>query len=118
MPAPAGGATTERPWPPGIKISVQISGDPPDDELQFVQQLGCTYVNIPGDAKSASAENYVRLKNKVESFGLRVWNIGLLKAFVQNKQQEQKSKINEDPLEPVHLFGIDPYHRAAHPVQP
>ncbi len=79
------GATTKRPWPPGIKISVQISGDPPDDELQFVQQLGCTYVNIPGDAKSASAENYIRLKNKVESFGLRVWNIG--NASVHNMEE-------------------------------
>ena len=79
------GATTKRPWPPGVKISVQISGDPPDDELQFVQQLGCTYVNIPGDAKTASAENYIRLKNRVESFGLRVWNIG--NASVHNMEE-------------------------------
>ena len=70
------GATSKRPWPPGIKISVQISGDPPDEELQFIQQLGCSYVNIPGNAKSASYENYARLKAKVESFGLKVWNIG------------------------------------------
>jgi mannonate dehydratase len=70
------GATKTRPWPPGIKISVQMPQDPSDEDLQFVQQLGCTYINIPGNAQTASYENYLRLKNKAESFGLRVWNIG------------------------------------------
>jgi len=79
------GATTKRPWPPGIKVSVQLGGDPSDEDLQFVQQLGCTYVNIPGNAKTSSYENYLRLKSKVESFGLRVWNIG--NASVHNMEE-------------------------------
>jgi mannonate dehydratase len=79
------GATTRRPWPPGIKISVQIAQDPSDEDLQFVQQLGCTYVNVPGNAKTGTYENYVAVKNKVESFGLRVWNIG--NASVHNMEQ-------------------------------
>ena len=65
-----------RPWPPGIKISVQMPGDPGDEDLQFVNQLGCRYVNIPTSGKTATYENFVRLKNKVESAGLLVWNIG------------------------------------------
>src|SRR3954469_6619905 len=79
------GATTKRPWPPGVKISVQISRDTTDEELQFVQQLGCTYVNVPGDAKNGTAEHYIEVKNKVESFGLRVWNIG--NASVHNMEE-------------------------------
>ena len=66
-----------RPWPPGIKISVQMPSDPSADDLQFVNQLGCRYVNIgTSGGAAATYENFVRLKNKVESAGLRVWNIG------------------------------------------
>jgi mannonate dehydratase len=64
------------PFGPGIKLSIQVSGDPSDEELQFVKQMGVGYVNIPGDAKSGTYENYARLKAKVEAAGLKVWNIG------------------------------------------
>jgi mannonate dehydratase len=70
------GRTTKRPWPPGIKISVQMPTDPSDEDLQFVNQLGARYVNIPTSGERATYENFIRLKNKVESAGLRVWNIG------------------------------------------
>lgn len=66
----------KRPWSPGIKISVQMPGDPSDDDLQFVNQLGARWVNIPTSGDKATAENFIRLKTKVESAGLRVWNIG------------------------------------------
>ena len=79
------GATKTRPWAPGIKISVQMPAEPSDEDLTFVQQMGVTYVNIPGDAKTSSVENYVRLKAKVESYGLRVWNIG--NAGVHNMEE-------------------------------
>ena len=65
-----------RPWPPGIKISVQMPTDVSNEDLQFVQQVGAHYVNIPTQGATATAENFIRLKNKVESAGLRVWNIG------------------------------------------
>src|SRR5882724_11683894 len=65
-----------RPWPPGIKISVQMPTDPSDEDLQFVNQLGCRYVNIPTSGEKATYENFTRLKTKVETAGLRVWNIG------------------------------------------
>jgi mannonate dehydratase len=64
------------PWPAGIKLSVQVSGDPGDEELQFVRQLGVSYVNIPGGAATGAYENYLRLRQKVEAAGLKVWNIG------------------------------------------
>jgi len=67
---------TIHPNPPGIKLSVQVSTDPGDDELQFVRQLGVGYVNIPTRGPTATYENFTRLKAKVEGAGLKVWNIG------------------------------------------
>src|SRR5262249_56505217 len=60
----------------GIKVSLQISTDATDEDLQFVQQLGVGYVNIPTGGHRATLENFVRLKQKVEAAGLKVWNIG------------------------------------------
>ena len=64
--------------PPGIKIAVQLSADPTDEDLQFVRQLGVEYVTIWVHANEATAENFVRLRTKVEAAGLKVWNIGNL----------------------------------------
>ena len=69
-------STTKRPWAPGIKLSVQMPTDPSDEDLQFVNQLGVRFVNIPTSGEKATAENFIRLKTKVETAGLRVWNIG------------------------------------------
>jgi mannonate dehydratase len=60
----------------GIKLSVQVSSDPTEDELQFVRQLGVGYVNIWTQGKNATYENFLRLRRKVDAAGLKVWNIG------------------------------------------
>ena len=60
----------------GIKLSVQVPADPSDDDLRFVAQLGVEYVNIPSGGDSATLENYLRLRRKVETAGLKIWNIG------------------------------------------
>ncbi len=76
----ASAATTKpekkTPWGPGVKVSVQLPADPSDEDFQFVQQLGCSYVNIGIQAENANLENFLRLKRRVETAGLRVWNIG------------------------------------------
>jgi len=61
---------------PGVKLSVQMPTDPSDEDLQFVKQLGVEYVNIPTGGERATFENFLRLRQKVEAAGLRVWNIG------------------------------------------
>jgi mannonate dehydratase len=70
------------PIPPGIKIAVQMPGAPvaelKDEDLQFVQQVGTEYVCIWTDAASATLENFASMKQKVESYGLKVWNFGNL----------------------------------------
>jgi mannonate dehydratase len=64
------------PLPPGIKVSLQIPTDPTDEDLQFANQLGVEYVNIPTGGARAILETFVALKKKVEGAGLKVWNIG------------------------------------------
>lgn len=73
--SPSGAAKVHR-IPPGIKISVQVGSDPSDEELRFVKQLGVGYVNIGTRGEQATAENFLRLRQKVEAAGLKVWNIG------------------------------------------
>ncbi len=75
-PLEAWGANRLEPLPSGIKVSLQISGEASDEDLQFAQQLGVEYVNIPSGGNKATLENFVRLKQRVAAAGLKVWNIG------------------------------------------
>jgi mannonate dehydratase len=61
---------------PGVKVSLQVPTDPADEDLQFARQMGVEYVNIPTGGEKATLENFLRLKQKVEAAGLKVWNIG------------------------------------------
>ncbi len=63
-------------WAPGMKISVQLPTSPTDDDLAFIKQLGVQYVNIPTGGERATLQTFVELKRRVESAGLKVWNIG------------------------------------------
>src|SRR5438034_187668 len=75
-PMEAQAATKLEPLPRGIKVSLQISSDASDEDLQFAQQLGVAYVNIPTGGRRATLENFIRIKQRVEAAGLKVWNIG------------------------------------------
>ena len=50
--------------------------DPSDEDLQFAQQLGVEYINIPSGGDKSTAENFIRWKQRAEGKGLKVWNIG------------------------------------------
>jgi mannonate dehydratase len=63
-------------WPPGIKISYQMPSDVPDEDLAFVKQMGLEYVSVWTGKDQATLENFQAIKRKVESAGLKVWNIG------------------------------------------
>src|SRR5438876_267206 len=75
-PLEAEAATKLEPLPRGIKVSLQISSDASDEDLQFAQQLGVAYVNIPTGGRIATLENFIHLKQRVEAAKLKVWNIG------------------------------------------
>jgi mannonate dehydratase len=72
-PAFAGGRPLE-PLSPGIKISLQITGDFTADDLAFAKQLGVAYVSIP--TRGGTYETFLRYKRRVEAAGLKVANIG------------------------------------------
>jgi mannonate dehydratase len=76
LPCPGAAGAEARSGSAGIKLSVQVPADPSDDDLRFVAQLGVDYVNIPSGGESATLENYLRLRRRVESAGLKIWNIG------------------------------------------
>jgi mannonate dehydratase len=84
-PLMARAATKLEPLPRGIKVSLQISTDVTHDDLQFAQQLGVGYVNIPTSGRRATLETFIRLKKRVEAAGLKVWNIG--NSNVHNMQE-------------------------------
>ena len=69
-------ASKLEPLSPGTKVSLQISTNATDEDLQFAQQLGVKYVNIPTGGERATLENFIQLKQRVEAAGLKVWNIG------------------------------------------
>lgn len=64
------------PLAPGIKVSLQISTEATQEDLQFAQQLGVNWVNIPTGGRKATLANFIRLKQRVEAANLKVWNIG------------------------------------------
>jgi mannonate dehydratase len=63
-------------FPPGIKICAQLNGDSPDEDYKFVRQMGVDYASIWTRGDGATLENFRRLKNKAEGFGITAWNIG------------------------------------------
>ena len=76
LPCAGAAGAEEKSGSAGIKLSVQVPADPSDDDLRFVAQLGVEYVNIPSGGDSATLENYLHLRRKVETAGLKIWNIG------------------------------------------
>lgn len=75
-PRAAPGAAKLADLPPGIKISLQVSTNPSDEDLIFAKQLGVEYVSIPSSGDQATLENFSRWKERVEAAGLKVWNVG------------------------------------------
>jgi mannonate dehydratase len=75
-PRPASGAAKLEDLPPGIKISLQVSANPSDEDLLFAKQLGVEHVSLPSGGDQATLENFLRWKERIEAAGLKVWNIG------------------------------------------
>ena len=83
--APAATKKALEPLPPGIRISLQVPTNPSDDDLIFAKQLGVEWVNIPSGGADATGENFIKWKSRVETNGMRVWNIG--NSNVHNMEQ-------------------------------
>ena len=64
------------PIPPGMKIAAQVSPEPTQEELQFIQQMGVEYVVLWTDGEKASQEYYASRRRLFESAGLKVYGFG------------------------------------------
>jgi mannonate dehydratase len=61
---------------PGIQIGTQVSPKASDEDLQFIQQLGVEWVMTSVDEPAGhTAENYLRLRERFESFGLKIYRL-------------------------------------------
>lgn len=71
------GARTEalQPLSPGIKISMQVDEAVSDSDLQWIRQMGVEYLNVQTGKGRGTFENFVAIKKRMESAGLKVWNI-------------------------------------------
>ncbi len=62
--------------PPGIKIATSYRADPTDDDLLFLTQIGVEYVSLPATPENANRESFTRMRERYESAGLKVYNVG------------------------------------------
>src|SRR5277367_3841148 len=69
-------SATVHQYPPGIKIATSYQADPTDDDLLFLRQIGVEYVSLPATPETANAESFVRMRERFEAGGIKVYNIG------------------------------------------
>ena len=61
---------------PGIKLCVQSSANPTDEQLLFLKQLGAGYVSVGSTPELRTAEGFMQIKKRYADAGITVWNIG------------------------------------------
>jgi mannonate dehydratase len=61
---------------PGIQIGTGLRPDADDEDIQFIKQLGIEWVMTSlGDPSEHTVENYVALKTKFETHGLKIYRL-------------------------------------------
>jgi mannonate dehydratase len=61
--------------PPGIKIGVS-AGQPTEENMLFLKQLGVTWVSLAPRQETANAEGFTAMREQWEAAGFKVYNIG------------------------------------------
>src|SRR5512133_3571712 len=64
------------PIQPGMKIAAQISPEPTEEELQFIQQMGIEDVVLWTGGDKASFEYYDTRRRLFEGLGIKVYGFG------------------------------------------
>ncbi|HQE93898.1 MAG TPA: mannonate dehydratase [Anaerolineae bacterium] len=103
----------------GIKIAAQVTPEPTEDDLAFIQQMGVGYVVLWTDATKSSYEYYASRRQLFEDHGLKVYGFG--NSDVHNQDaivlglENRDAKIEEYKQHLRHLgqAGI-PYTTYAH----
>src|SRR5207237_1397063 len=71
----ASSSATMRPIPPGIKIGTS-AGQPTEENMLFLKQLGVTWVSLGASPATATAEGFIKIREQWEAGGFKVYNIG------------------------------------------
>ena len=61
---------------PGIKVAVQASPEPSEEELALIQQMGVEWVVLWTDESKASADYFASRRKLYEAHGIRVYGFG------------------------------------------
>jgi mannonate dehydratase len=62
--------------PPGMKLAAQITPEPTEDDLKWLQQMGVEYVVLWTGGDKASYEYYASQRELFEAAGLKVYGFG------------------------------------------
>lgn len=68
-------SATLRPIPPGVKVG-SSAGPATPENMQYLKQLGVTWVSLGATPETATAEGFIRMKQQWEEAGFKVYNIG------------------------------------------
>ncbi|MCC6857135.1 MAG: mannonate dehydratase [Bryobacterales bacterium] len=68
-------SATLRPIPPGIKIGTG-GGRPTPENMQYLKQLGITWLSLGATPETATAEGFLRMREAWEAGGFKIYNIG------------------------------------------
>jgi len=107
------------PVEPGAKIAAQVTPEPSDDELAFVQRMGVEYVVLWTSGDKASYEYYASRRELFESAGLKVYGFGNTDVHNQDAivlglpNRDQKIEEYKAHLRNLGRAGI-PYTTYAH----
>src|SRR5713101_7985816 len=71
----ASGSAAMRPIPPGIKIGTS-AGQPTEENMLYLKQLGVTWVSLGARRETANAEGFIAMREQWEAGGFKVYNIG------------------------------------------
>src|SRR6476469_1491745 len=73
---PGHAAEAEPKGPSGVKLCVQSSANPTDEQLLFLKQLDAQYVSVGAPPELRTAEGFMQIKKRYADAGITVWNIG------------------------------------------
>src|SRR5262249_31790493 len=61
---------------PSVKLCVQSSANPSDEQVLFLRQIGADYVSVGAPPKLRTAEGFAQIKKRYADVGITVYNIG------------------------------------------
>ena len=67
---------TLTPLPPGMKIAAQVTPEPTQEDLDFINQMGVDHVVLWTNSEKASYEYYASRRQLFEAAGLKVYGFG------------------------------------------